>query len=95
MSSVEHRKTPPRQFASDNYAGICPAAGDAMAEANSLHAAVYGEDPWTRRACDQLREVFEIDCEMFFTFTFTAKWPRNCEQEAGNSTTSWAPAARG
>ena len=37
----------PQQFASDNYAGICPEAWTAMAEANDGSAAAYGDDPWT------------------------------------------------
>jgi threonine aldolase len=37
----------PQQFASDNYAGICPEAWAAMAEANHGHARAYGDDPWT------------------------------------------------
>jgi threonine aldolase len=62
----------PRQFASDNYAGICPAAWEAMAQANVGHACSYGDDEWTRRACDKLRDLFEIDCEAFFVFNGTA-----------------------
>ncbi len=61
-----------RQFASDNYSGICPEAWHAMAEANRGHARSYGEDEWTRRACDRIREVFETGCEVFFTFNGTA-----------------------
>ena len=61
-----------RQFASDNYAGICPEAWEMMQQANSGHAAAYGDDDWTRRASDRLREIFEIDCEVFFTFNGTA-----------------------
>ena len=61
-----------RQFASDNYAGICPEAWAAMAEANHGHAHSYGEDPWTQRAADLLRELFETHCEVFFTFNGTA-----------------------
>ena len=61
-----------RQFASDNYAGICPEAWEAMQAANSGHAAAYGNDEWTRKASDQLRDIFEIDCEVFFTFNGTA-----------------------
>ena len=37
-----------------------------------MHAASYGDDQWTRRACDLLREVFETDCEVFFVFNGTA-----------------------
>ena len=61
-----------RQFASDNYSGICPEAWKAMEEANQGHASAYGEDDWTRRACDRLRDLFEIDCEVFFAFNGTA-----------------------
>jgi threonine aldolase len=63
---------PRRQFASDNYAGICSEAIEAIVAANRGHAPAYGEDGWTRRACDLLRDVFEIDCEVFFTFNGTA-----------------------
>ncbi len=60
------------QFASDNYAGICPEAWQAMAEANSGFATSYGDDPWTAKACDALRDFFETDCEVFFAFNGTA-----------------------
>ena len=61
-----------RQFASDNYAGICPEAWQAMSEANAGHATAYGEDPWTEQAADALRELFETDCEVFFVFNGTS-----------------------
>ncbi|MGZ5544086.1 MAG: beta-eliminating lyase-related protein, partial [Limisphaerales bacterium] len=57
-----------RHFASDNYAGICPEAWSALAEANSGHAVSYGDDAWTAKAADMLREIFETDCEVFFVF---------------------------
>lgn len=60
------------QFASDNYAGICPEALQAMIAANQGCAHSYGEDEWTRRACEMLRERFETDCEVFFVFNGTA-----------------------
>jgi len=62
----------PRHFASDNYSGICPEAWSAMAEANSGHAGSYGDDPWTQRATDKIREIFETDCEVFFVFNGTS-----------------------
>ena len=40
------------QFASDNNAGICPEAWDALARANVGHTPGYGDDDWTRRAAD-------------------------------------------
>jgi threonine aldolase len=61
-----------RQLASDNYAGICPEALEAMLEANRGHAPGYGEDPWTARAADLLRETFETDCDVYFAFNGTA-----------------------
>ncbi len=61
-----------RQFASDNYAGICPEAWAAMEEANALHAPGYGDDAWTAEASDLLRGLFETDCEVFFVFNGTA-----------------------
>ena len=62
----------PQQFASDNYAGICPEAWAAMAEANQGHALAYGDDPWTAAAADAFRTLFDTDCEVFFAFNGTA-----------------------
>lgn len=61
-----------RQFASDNYAGICPEAWQALQEANYGHEPSYGDDIWTARAADMIREVFETNCEVFFVFNGTA-----------------------
>jgi threonine aldolase len=61
-----------RQLASDNYAGVCPEAAAALAEANRLHADSYGEDPWTAEAAGLVRRVFETDCQVFFVFNGTA-----------------------
>jgi threonine aldolase len=63
----------PQQFASDNYAGICPEAWAAMAEANQGHARAYGDDAWTQAASDAFRQLFEkSDAEVFFAFNGTA-----------------------
>jgi threonine aldolase len=43
-----------------------------MAAANQGHATSYGDDPWTDRAADALRELFETHCEVFFVFNGTA-----------------------
>jgi threonine aldolase len=61
-----------RHFASDNYAGICPEALATMLEANHGHEVSYGDDCWTERAANLLREVFETDCEVFFVFNGTS-----------------------
>ena len=64
---------PPRQeFASDNTAGICPEAAAALAQANAGSAPSYGDDEWTWRLCDRVRELFEIDCDVFLVFNGTA-----------------------
>ncbi|GFO69323.1 L-threonine aldolase [Geomonas limicola] len=59
-------------FASDNYAGICAEAWQAMEEANRGLACSYGDDAWTEKACEQIRELFETDCEIYFVFNGTA-----------------------
>ncbi len=61
-----------RQFASDNYAGICPEAWKALEMANVDHVPAYGDDSYTEQAADLIREFFETDCEVFFTFNGTA-----------------------
>ena len=69
MTSNTH---PLRQLASDTYAGICPEALAALAEANRGHATAYGDDPWTARATELLRDFFETDCAVYFVSTGTA-----------------------
>ena len=62
-----------QHFASDNNAGICPEALSAMLEANAGgHVLSYGDDEWTKRACDRIRDLFQTDCEVFFVFNGTA-----------------------
>jgi threonine aldolase len=61
-----------QQFASDNYSGICPEAWQAMDAANHGHATSYGDDPWTDKAADAFRNLFETDCEVYFVFNGTA-----------------------
>lgn len=61
-----------RHFASDNYSGACPEAWDAMARANHGHVPAYGDDEWTAKASDLLRDLFEVNCEVFFAFNGTA-----------------------
>jgi threonine aldolase len=60
------------EFASDNTAPICPEAWAALQEANAGYAAAYGEDRWTARVSDRIREIFETDCDVYFVFTGTA-----------------------
>jgi threonine aldolase len=59
------------EFSSDNTAPICPEAWAALQEANTDCTAAYGEDRWTARVCDRIREIFETDCDAYFVFTGT------------------------
>lgn len=59
-------------FASDNTAAICPPAWAALTEANADAEVSYGDDKWTRRVAARVREIFEIDCEVFLIFNGTA-----------------------
>ncbi len=62
-----------QHFASDNNAGVCPEALEAMLRANeSGHEVSYGDDRWTQQVCDRIRDLFETDCEVFFVFNGTA-----------------------
>lgn len=62
-----------QHFASDNQAGICPEALAYLIKSNdSGHAPSYGDDAWTQRVCDRMRDVFQTDCDVFFVFNGTA-----------------------
>jgi len=61
-----------RHFASDNNAPVCPEAWASLQAANQEHAPGYGEDRWTARASDLIREVFETHCDVYFVFNGTA-----------------------
>jgi threonine aldolase len=59
-------------FASDNTAAICPPSWVALAEANADAEVSYGDDKWTRRVVERVRDIFETDCEVFLIFNGTA-----------------------
>jgi threonine aldolase len=61
------------EFASDNTASICPEAWNALQRANADKATPsYGDDRWTAQVRQLVREIFEIDCEVFVVFNGTA-----------------------
>lgn len=63
------RSTPPeRWFASDNAAGAAPEVLAALVEANTGHALAYGNDPWTARAQESFRRLFDRDVTTQFTY---------------------------
>ena len=57
-------------FASDNYAGAHPAVLEAVAAANEGWARAYGDDEWTARLRERLRELFG-EVEAFPVFNGT------------------------
>jgi len=62
-----------QHFASDNNAGICPAALARLLEANRAgHAPGYGDDTWTAQAVARIQALFETDCAVFFVFNGTS-----------------------
>ena len=71
-----------QQFASDNYAGMCPEAAHWFHTANaSGHAPAYGDDDWTKRVSDRLRETFETK-----TYVLIEKWGKLGRITLGNQT---------
>ncbi len=72
MEPTLHKHGSRNQFASDNYAGISPEAWQAMQEANHGFSNSYGDDIWTEKACNSLREFFDAECQVFFVFNGTA-----------------------
>jgi threonine aldolase len=60
-----------RGFASDNYAGIHPEVLAALADANEGHQVSYGEDVYTARLAEVMREQFGPQAEVFPVFNGT------------------------
>src|SRR5215467_3361171 len=60
------------EFASDNTIGICPEALAVLEEANRGAAQAYGDDQWTRRLREIVRDLFETDCDAYLVFNGTA-----------------------
>lgn len=60
-----------RSFASDNNSGIHPYIMEALEKANSDHALGYGDDEWTNKAVEMIREAFTADCDAYFVFNGT------------------------
>ena len=57
-----------RSFASDNASGVHPEIMDALVVANHDHALAYGSDPWTERATQRFRELFNAPVEVCFVW---------------------------
>ncbi len=60
-----------RSFASDNNSGVHPLIIDAVCKANVDHAIGYGDDVWTERAVQLLKQEFGEDASPFIVFNGT------------------------
>ena len=62
-----------QQFTSDNNAGMCPEALEALIRENAMgHRIGYGGDEVTAAAAKAVQDLFETDCAVFFVFNGTA-----------------------
>jgi threonine aldolase len=61
-----------RSFGSDNNSGVHPIIMQALIDANSNHTIAYGDDKWTERAVEIIREKMESpDINPLFVFNGT------------------------
>lgn len=60
-----------RGFASDNYSGVHPEVLAALAEANGGHQSAYGEDNYTAKLQEVIKENFGSQAEAFPVFNGT------------------------
>lgn len=61
-----------RGFASDNNSGVHPLIMQAIVDANKGHCIAYGDDPWTEKAVEKIKELFNTDISVYFVFNGTA-----------------------
>lgn len=61
-----------RSFRSDNNAGLCPEALQAIINCNAGHEVAYSDDTHTARAVALFRELFGQDTAVYFVATGTA-----------------------
>lgn len=64
--------TPQRSLRSDNNAGLCPEAAQALIDCAQGHAVGYSDDEHTDRAVAAIRNLFGAQAEVFFVATGTA-----------------------
>ncbi|MFQ3281440.1 MAG: threonine aldolase, partial [Reinekea sp.] len=59
-------------FGSDNQTGASNQVLQAIISANEGACDAYGEDKWTKEACEKIAQMFECDAEVFLVNTGTA-----------------------
>ena len=55
-------------FASDNNAGVHPDILQAIIECNEGHTIGYGDDPYTEKATEKFKEIFDTDIDVYFVY---------------------------
>jgi len=60
-----------RGFASDNNSGVHPAVIEEIMRVNHGHTVGYGDDPFSGKAKEMLREALGKEAEIYFVFTGT------------------------
>ena len=60
-----------RSFGSDNHSGVHEKIAVAMLQANVGDEIAYGEDRWSERSAEKMRDVFGRNAEIFFVFNGT------------------------
>ncbi|MGT2425751.1 threonine aldolase family protein [Amnibacterium kyonggiense] len=71
MAGVQLHDPARRTFASDNYAGVLPEVLAAIADANGGHQIAYGEDAYTARLGEVVRDEFGERAEVYPVFNGT------------------------
>lgn len=61
-----------KMFKSDNVSGVHPKIMQAIMDANTGHQSPYGEDEFTKRAAESIKELFKADADVYFVISGTA-----------------------
>ena len=71
IKGIVHSPVPGNHFASDNNSPAHPAVMEAIISANQGHTLAYGDDYYTKRAIEKIKQTFGSHCEPFFVLTGT------------------------
>lgn len=60
-----------RSFGSDNHSGVHPTILNAISEANKDHVIAYGDDPYTEKVSQKIKQLFGEQADFFPMFNGT------------------------
>ncbi len=72
IKGLTHSPNPRNHFASDNNSPVHATILEAIVAANRGHTLAYGDDYYTERAIEKIKQTFGAACEPFFVFTGTS-----------------------